>query len=339
MTISDLEHFKNLLVEREQSLSDWLGHIEVACEDDAHKARTLLEQIKLALERMENKTFGTCIECDGEVELHRLEVQPVSQICIDCISEEEQARLQEEMFVASKIHRALLPQNIAEIEGFDVAVKALAAQSVGGDYYDFLPSDNGRTVRVVIADSMGKGMPAGLLMSNLQGAIRILAEEIEAPAPLIAKLNQWLCRNVPITKFISLACFGIKAGSPSETTITYTNAGHCPPILLRVDGTAERLDVTGAVLGVAEDFTYQQAHTSLFPDDLLLLYTDGVTEAENNQGEMYGEERLIEFIRRHRNDDFKMVLDALLHDVQSFSGRTGFEDDLTVIALRKRNNR
>lgn len=335
MNISDIEHFKNLLETRQQNLSEWLHSLGVKNGDDARKAQDLLNDIKKALERVDNRTYGKCIVCDGEVEIHRLEVQPAMQVCLDCISAEEKEQLEEELFLASKIHRALLPQTVAEIDGFEVAVRSIAARNVGGDYYDFLPAIDGRSIKVVIADSMGKGLPAGLLMSNLQGALRILSETDESPAKLIRHLNRWLCRNVPVTKFISLACLELDLQSEHTTRMTLTNAGHCPLILVRADGTVERLDETGGVLGVHDKFTYDEQNFDLAPGDLVLMYTDGASEAANVNGEMFGEEGLIRYAINHRADAFDSFIDSLITEIKEFSGMAELADDTTIIALRK----
>lgn len=335
MTVSDLEHFKSLLLDREHNLASWLDSAVSAKEDDIGRVRTLLGQIKGALERVENRTFGECKPCKGKVEHHRLEVQPATEVCLDCISKQEQTQLEEELFLASKIHRALLPQSVEKIEGFDVKAMSLAARTVGGDYYDFLPSAKGDSMRLVIADVMGKGLPAGLLMSNVQGALRILSEEIESPSLLIARLNQWLCHNVPVTKFISLVCILLKPHSGHETEITYTNAGHCPPILVRGNNVVESLQPTGGVLGVHEGFAYEERSLTMAPGDLLLLYTDGVTEAENQQGDMFGEERLTEYIRSRSGHSLEIILDGLLNLIRTFRGNEDLSDDITVVAIRK----
>jgi sigma-B regulation protein RsbU (phosphoserine phosphatase) len=335
MTLADLEHFRKLLLQREENVTEWLDSSGGMRREDASKARALLEEIKGALGRVENKTFGECKVCKGEVELHRLEVQPTREICLACISKEEQTELEEELSLASKMHRALLPQTIEKIEGFEVAVRSLSARTVGGDYYDFLPASDGGTTRVIIADTMGKGIPAGLLMSNIQGALRVLSEEIESPRLLVSRLNQWLCRNVPVTKFMSLACIALESGLREETRLAYSNAGHCPPILARTDGSIHLLEPTGGVLGVHQGFNYEEQSLILSPGDLLLLYTDGITEAESSRGEMYGDDRLMNFVKTYRSDPLQSFVDALLAEVRSFSERPELGDDFTVIALRK----
>lgn len=336
MTLSDLEHFRNILLEREQNLSEWLDCIAASGGEDARKARDLLEEIREALEKIEQNRYGICKVCECEVELHRLEVQPATEVCLACISDKDKETLEEELYIASKIHRALLPKDIREIEGFDFAVKSLAAHSIGGDYYDFLRGNNGHSVKVIIADSMGKGMPAGLLVSNLQGALRILAETIESPSGLITRLNQWLCRNIPVTKFISLACVAFEPGDGDRTKLTYTSAGHWPAIIVREDGSVERLDPTGVVLGIGESFSYDESEHALASGDVIVLFTDGVTEAANGSDEMYGEERLVEYIQNHRGDSLDALLTDLVGEVLKFTESSELQDDLTLIALRKR---
>ena len=335
MTLSDLEHFRNLLAERSDNISEWLGRHSTASADDVHKAEILLKQIRDALGRVESHNYGTCKVCQGSVELHRLEVQPVTEVCLECISKQEQEQLEYELHLASKIHRALLPQTMNRIEGFNVAVKSMAARFVGGDYFDFLPESDNGVARIVIADVMGKGIPAGLLMSNVQGALRVLAEDIPAPGSLVARLNSWLCRNVPVTKFVSLACVGVESGVRPKSQLSLANAGHCPPILARANGTVELLEPTGGVLGVHEGFEYRECYHELQSDDLLLLYTDGVTDATNADGKMFEEAGLVDFVKANHSKPVEQLLDDLWSTVRAFTDKPELDDDYTVIALRK----
>jgi len=336
MEIRDFEHFRDLLLERQQILAEWVNSGATLREQEVDAVRGLLNQIKDALGRIENHSYGCCDVCEGTVEPHRLEIQPISRVCIDCFSPEEKAVLEEDLFLASKIHRALLPQSIPEIKGFDLEVRSLAASNIGGDYYDFLQGPNGDTMRIVIADAMGHGLPAGLLMSNLQGALRILSSDIDHPAPLITRLNQWICRNVPVTKFVSMACMCLHFTGEDETRVTYANAGHVPPIVVRSDGSHEPLDATGTVLGVHEDFAYEEGSFTVSPGDHLVLYTDGVTEALNSRQEEFETERLVEFIRARQAEPFEGIVESLIASVLEFSGATQAADDITVIVLRKK---
>lgn len=332
MTVSELEHFRDLLLNREGNLESMLDK-SAFNEDESGKVQALLTEIKGALERVEDETYGTCIICDGHVERELLEVQPASQVCLDCISREQQTQLEEDLHLASKIHRALLPQAVAKIDGFEVAAKSLAARIIGGDYYDFIPGKRDNSTRIVIADTMGKGLPAGLLMSNVQGALRILADDMVSPAGLVSRLNQWICRNVPVTKFISLFCLNVNTESNGK--FTYVNAGHCPPVMFRADGSIESLQPTGAVLGVTEDFSFQEADASFNPGDLLLLYTDGVTDAGSNSDNMFEEQRLLDYVNHHKSQSPAEIVAGLLDEIRAFTGHSDFDDDLTVVAIRR----
>lgn len=335
MTIQDLEHFRDVLRERERHLSEWLESHSPDRPGDTRHAQGLLSDLRLALARVDNGTYGGCTACDGTMELHRLEVQPTREICLTCFSEDEKRALEDELFLASKIHRALLPQTVEPIDGFDLSVQSLAAGTVGGDFFNFFPPRSGGGTRVVVADTMGKGVPAALIMSHVQGALRILSEEIDSPARLLSRLNSWLCRNVPVTKFVTLTCVSVDVTSSPRAHLTYANAGHCPPILVRTGGAVERLDPTGGVLGVHEQFEYTERKLQMHPGDLLLIYTDGVTEAASPSGELYDEARLIERVSPWRSMPSEEILSRLLNDVREFTGSDTFQDDMTVVALKR----
>lgn len=334
MTHAELEHFRQVLVERSRNIGEWMQTSPSVPYRDLEKLQNLLHQMTDALGRIHDESYGVCKVCHDPVEQHRLEIQPVSEVCLACISPEEQAQLEEELFLASKIHRALLPQSMARIDGFDIAVKSLAPRYVGGDYYDFLEEHFGLS-RIVIGDVMGKGLPAGLLMSNLQGALRVLAQDIAAPAQLLARLNRWLCRNVPITKFVSMAMIGIQSESNGISKLVYANGGHCPPILLRTNGGLEILEPTGGILGVHEDFTYEEHDCELAGGDTVVLYTDGIVETTNAAGEMFGEERLHQYLSRYRDLPAQPMIDGVIESVLAFSGKPEIDDDLTMIVLRR----
>jgi sigma-B regulation protein RsbU (phosphoserine phosphatase) len=325
------------MVDRVNAITEWLETPSFRGNHDVEKVYSLLGQIRDAIARIENNTYGKCEVCAGNIEAHRLEIQPATRVCLECISDDEKRLLEEDLYLASKIHRALLPEKIAQIDGFAAGVKSISARTVGGDYYDFLPSgrSGAGAGRVVIADVMGKGLPAGLLMSNVQGALRVLAEEIESPKHLIARLNKWFCRNVAVTKFVSMVHIVLKQLPSGNTELIYTNAGHCPPLLIRRDGTTELLEPTGGVLGVHEAFTYEEIRHELAAGDTILLYTDGVTEAENSRGQQFGEERLNSLLCRKKESAIETIPDILLREVRQFTGKTELGDDFTVIGLRK----
>lgn len=335
MNVSELEQFRSLLEEREINLRDWFDSPGPVTDGDLAKVRHLVGEIRRALGRIEDHTYGICRICQGQVEIHRLQVQPIVEVCLDCISDQEKELLQEELQLASRIHRALLPQHFEKIDGFEIAVKALAARSIGGDYYDVLRNTDNTRARIVVADTMGKGIPAGLLMSNLQGALRVLSQEIDSVSHLVSRLNHWLCRNVPVTKFVSLACIDVPTGKSEVTRLSFANAGHCPGILMGAEGSWECLEPTGAVIGVHEAFEYEEGERDMYPGDILVLFTDGLTEAANASEVQFEQDRVVKSLQRHRYASAEDIITGLIDDVTRFTGSSTFEDDLTIIVLKK----
>ena len=200
------------------------------------------------------------------------------------------AREQEE---ARLIQRTLLPSAMPQISTCEVAARWQPASGIGGDCYDLVRFGATR-FGVSIADVVGKGLPAALLMSNLQAAVRAFATEHARPAQVTSSVNRLLCRNIAVGKFVTLAyaIVDIEAG-----VIDYANAGHNPPFIVRANGRIERLGATGVVLGVFPDGAYEDQRTTFAAGDRLVCYTDGITEAEDGDGKDFGEDRLIAAVR------------------------------------------
>lgn len=182
---------------------------------------------------------------------------------------------------------------------------------------------------ICIADVTGKGMPAALLMSNLQAAVRAFGASESEPAALCARVNRAMTAHIASGRFVTLF-YGILEAD--RRTLTYTNAGHNPPLLLRADGRLEELSTGGLLMGIDSDVTYEQAQLELRAGDRLVLYTDGVTEAMRPTGELYGEDRLLTGIRRHGTADPETLQQRLLEDVPAFCGGE-FQDDATVLVV------
>ncbi|CAN5713552.1 hypothetical protein BH24ACI5_BH24ACI5_06920 [soil metagenome] len=234
---------------------------------------------------------------------------------------------QRELEEARLIQRGLLPTSTPAVAGIDLSVTWLPADGVGGDCFDTMGF--GDVLGVSIADIAGKGLPAALLMSNLQAAVRAFAQEAVSPASINNSVNRLLCRNMASGRFATFCYARIE---PEARRIVYSNAGHNPPLLIRPGGSVEQLSEGGMVLGVFPENQYEQAEVSLNPGDRLLFYTDGITEARNPEGEEYGEDRLAAVAVAARNTAAGPMKDAILADVNGFThGR--FEDDATLIAV------
>jgi sigma-B regulation protein RsbU (phosphoserine phosphatase) len=236
------------------------------------------------------------------------------------------AKQQREFEDARLIQRGLLPAAMPRTAGLQLASSWQPANGVGGDCFDVLTFPGGG-VGLSIADVAGKGVPAALLMSNLQAAVRAFAQEGAAPGAVCTSVNRLLCRNMASGRFVTFCYVSVDAAARK---LTYANAGHNPPILLRASGRADLLAPTGTVLGVFPDGNYEQGSFAIAGGDRLVLYTDGITEGRNPAGDEFAEERLIESAARHRALSADDMLAAMLREVEAFNAGV-YEDDATLI--------
>jgi sigma-B regulation protein RsbU (phosphoserine phosphatase) len=229
---------------------------------------------------------------------------------------------------ARRIQRKLLPATMPPLDGCEVAVSWQPASGVGGDCFDAIAFGPGR-VGLSIADVVGKGIPAALLMSNLQAAVRAFATDTTEPAELCQQVNRILCGHIAEGRFIS---FFYCVVDSDESSLTFANAGHYPPILIRADGAVERLGTGGAVLGVFPEGGYEQGRVALRSGDRLILYTDGITDVCNADDEEFGDARLVELAVANRACSAPAIQARLASAVDAFSdGR--FQDDATLIVM------
>lgn len=240
----------------------------------------------------------------------------------------EDAAEQRELSEALKIQKRLLPQQVPQIDGWELAVSWQPASGVGGDCFDAIRFDDAR-LALTIADVVGKGIPAALLMSNLQAAVRAFASEAVEPSALCQQVNRILCGNIAEGRFISFFYCVLDAAAG---VLTYTNAGHYLPMLVRADGAIERLGIGGPVLGVLPEAEYEQAQVAGAPGDRIVLFTDGLTEARNTSDEEFGEERLLAAAIEHRACSAPALQARLADAVATFSGGR-LQDDATLIVL------
>ena len=229
---------------------------------------------------------------------------------------------------ARLIQRALLPSAMPAIPGCEIAVRWEPASDFGGDCYDALRLGGGR-VGISIADVSGKGLPAAFLMSNLQASVRAFAAQQSSPRYVASGINRALCGNPALRTF---ATFFYAVIDITTRTLTFSNAGHNPPILVRADGSVERLAAGGLVLGVRESAPYEQGETRIAAGDRIVLFTDGLNEAENGAGLDFGDDQLVETVVRHREQPAEALLETIFTRVRDFTGGR-FTDDATLIAI------
>ncbi len=237
-------------------------------------------------------------------------------------------QLRFELKEAREIQQSLLPNNMPDVRGFDLATAWKPAHTVGGDYLAAFNFDE-RYTALCVADVAGKGLPAALLMSNMQAVLQSIATQSVSPSELCGRLNQVMFGNTPLHKFIS--CFyGIV--DVQERTITFTNAGHNPPLLVRSGGEFIRLEEGGLVVGAFADSSYMQREIQLYTGDKLLLFTDGLTEAFHASGEMFGEERLRDCLVAYKGSSASELRTIVLHQVTRFCGND-FQDDAALMVV------
>ncbi len=240
-----------------------------------------------------------------------------------------QERLERELQLAFEVQARLMPRGSASREGWEVAAHWRPAREVSGDFYDVL--DVGDDLGLVVADVADKGMPAALFMAVVRSLLRASVGPDRSPAEAVAQTNRWACRDASDGTFVTLwyGQFG------RDGRLRYVNGGHNPPLLLRADGGLERLPRTGILVGWDPDVAFGQADLQLEPDDLILAYTDGVTEALAPDGSEYGEERLLEIAAGARVGGAHAVLEAVCADLERFTAGADPYDDVTLVVVRR----
>jgi sigma-B regulation protein RsbU (phosphoserine phosphatase) len=241
----------------------------------------------------------------------------------------EKRLLQQEMQVAAEIQRGLLPGKPPVVPGYQVVGSNRPSLTVGGDYYDFGPRPG--ELNFVLGDVSGKGTGAALLMTVLRASVRAHWEE-RALCDAVGRINSMVCQNVTPGKYVT---FFIGRLDATTGRVTYVNAGHNPPVLVRADGRVETLTAGGMVLGLFESVPYEEGATSLEPGDLLVVYSDGVTETFNAKDEEFGEESLVDVVQRRRKLGAAAVEAEILQALDTFAAGARATDDRTLIVLKR----
>ena len=240
----------------------------------------------------------------------------------------ERAKLDQELKVAAAIQRALLPQSCRSGQFFSSVGSSVPCRAVGGDFFDYIDLTDGR-FGFILGDVAGKGAPAALLAAAVLGMFGAEATYQSRSAPLVTRINQGLFRRAIEGRFLT-AFYGILG---QDGTLLYSNAGHNAPLLVGRQG-VRRLETGGMVLGLFEQAVFQEEAVALERGDVVVAFSDGVSEALNDAGEEYSDERLVAAVESHRGRAPQELLDALLADVRQFSGRATQNDDVTMVVVR-----
>jgi sigma-B regulation protein RsbU (phosphoserine phosphatase) len=289
----------------------------------------IVAEFKHLLEQIDKKEYGKCTVCEGEVELERLEQDCTTSICLDCYSEDQLRELERDLELAAKVQNQLLPSYIPSIKDTQIAVKYESARIVGGDYYDFFSLKNGYQ-GVAIGDVMGKGLPASMLMSNLQASLRILGSEYEKLEQLAAHLNRLFRYNLTLIRFISLFLGAINLATKE---FIYCNAGQHSPLWWKADTKSiNYLKPTAPAIGLIPEIDFKSKSIRIRKDDVLLLYTDGLIEARDQNDEEYSEARLSDYLKKNNHCSAEDILSGLWKDVKNFAKKNS--DDRTAMVIK-----
>jgi serine phosphatase RsbU (regulator of sigma subunit)/pSer/pThr/pTyr-binding forkhead associated (FHA) protein len=259
--------------------------------------------------------------------------QAALRIVSALLSESEAAEraMKRDLGQAAEIQKRMLPDQAPKVDNVDLAGFNAACKTVGGDYYDFFKYPDGR-VALALGDVSGKGMPASLLMMQLHARVQVMAEDPGDLGAFMMRLNKATCANCPSNKFITFF-FCVLDSATGE--VRYANAGHNPPIIVRASGEAEMVEGGGPVLGIVSIAPYSEERAQLGPGDMLVLYSDGVTEATDHQFDEFGEERFIDVLRRNREAAASTIVDAVTKALAEFAAGAPQADDITLVVAKR----
>lgn len=242
----------------------------------------------------------------------------------------DRVTMKRDLEIARDIQRWLVPATPPQVEGLDLAFATRPANTVSGDYYDAFPRDGGRLL-LAVADVAGKSIPAALLMATIQASLRTLAASPARLGELVDGLNRYACANSLGGLRFTTAFLGEL--DLASRVLSYICAGHNPPMVRRAAGAIERLEAGGLPLGVMGTARYEQGEVKLAAGDLLVVFTDGVIEAENEKQEEYGEPRLLELVKAMQPTTAAGALRVVLAEVDAFVGPTRQHDDITALTM------
>lgn len=243
----------------------------------------------------------------------------------------ERERLEREQQVASEIQQRFLPATAPIVNGYELQGISFPCYEIGGDYYDFIQRDDGRLV-VALGDVSGKGTAAALLMSSLHAAVHAQADTHDSLVKTISAVNRYLVDSIPANRFVTLFYAEL---DPKNGALAFLNAGHNPPLIVHTGGTMEQLASGGLPLGIMSNADFREGRTKLYPGDVLVIYSDGVSEATNPAGEEFGPTRLYEVVVRNMDASAGGIRDRIESALTKFCQGTPAADDITLVIVKR----
>jgi sigma-B regulation protein RsbU (phosphoserine phosphatase) len=318
------DRFRPQLLERRARLQAASHSVSAAYLND------LIAEIDSALQRIDGGSFGICETCHDTIEADRLECNPLVRFCLDHLSHAEMLAHQQDLDLATQIQSKLLPLRDVALENWDARYRYQPVGAVGGDYCELIALGDGKSIFFAVGDVAGKGVAASLLMTHLSAIFRSLLSLDLSLAELVSRANRLFCESTAPSHYATLVC-----GRATALGVELCNAGHCAPLLLQRDAT-HRLDSTGLPLGLFCGGQYAVRQLNLGAGDSLVLYSDGITEAQDPSGDDYQEERLIRSLRDRFEQSADDMADGVLRDVARFRQTSPPSDDMTLLIVRRR---
>jgi sigma-B regulation protein RsbU (phosphoserine phosphatase) len=323
VTDLNIPSIKNHLVERRGRLQENLKYVP-----DAATLYNLLQQVDAALERIDNGSYGICDVCHDPVEPERLMIDPLLTVCLDHLNHQQKKALEQDLELAIKIQRNLLPENHLTVNSWDFCYHYSPAGTVSGDFCDFIKLDD-NSVLFVLGDVSGKGIAASLMMSHLHALIRSLLSFNLPVNEIVTRANRLFCESTMSTHYATMV-FG-KASQNGEVELCV--AGHNPPLLIS-NKKITALSATGIPVGLFSQSDYELIKFDMQKGDSLVLYTDGLTEASVNDTE-YGEERLKNQLFHSGVNSPQHIINKIITDQKDFLSSSPQIDDVTIVVLKK----
>ncbi len=312
---------------REQLLAGRARLADVLAGNENEQMLRLLEEVDSALHRLDHGTFGVCEVCFGAVEPEQLLQNPLARVCLDCLTPKQARALEYDLELAAQIQKGLLPPRDVAFPGWDISYHYQPAGVISGDYCDLI-RENGH-LYFIMADVSGKGVAAAMLSSNLRAVFRSLIPLRLSVEELMIRANR-LFHDTALPNQYATLVFG-KASTSGELVIA--NAGHLP-VLLIGEASARTFESNCKPLGLFSDETVSVSKVRMTPGETLVLYTDGISEAQNESGDEYTAERLRRFIREQPSYRPTELVDACKQHVAAFRGSRERTDDETLLAIR-----
>jgi len=302
----------------------------ISASNEQHNLVSLLQKVDSALERIDTGVFGLCEICHAPIEVDRLRADPLTTLCIEDLSEAQQKVLEQDINLASQIQSALLPKNHLNEFGIEICYHYRPSGPVSGDYCDIVVDDKNESILFVVGDISGKGIAASMLMTHVHALVHSLAGLNLSVDEMMSRVNRLFCESSLYSHFITMVCGKIA----KDGKVEISNAGHCLPVVIKKNEIVN-MDSTGMPLGVFQSGEYLKSDFYLDKGDTILLYTDGLSEA-NLEDQEYGVERINYIASRNYSVPPAKLINTFVDDVFGFTKSANLRDDLSIMAIHRK---